>query len=195
MSDQPPQQPPSDVTRALGEPGRTPVEALAEVLPHVYAELRELAARTLRSGGPGSVQPTDLVHEAYMRLSRERKGWDSRANLMVAAAVAMRRTLVDHVRRKRAAKRGGDHERVDVLDEIAIRDRRFDMLEVDDALRRLESEDVQAAEVAELRLFGGFDGAECARALQVSTRTIERRWRFARAWLVDALRAEGGGHA
>ena len=127
-----------------------------------------------------------------MKLSRDRRGWDSRANLMVAAAVAMRRFLVDHVRKRRAAKRGGDRERVDELDELPIHDRAFDTLEVEDALKRLEGEDTRAAEVAGLRLFGGFDVPECSRALDVSTRTVERRWRFARAWLVAELSESNG---
>ncbi|MEO0651150.1 MAG: ECF-type sigma factor [Planctomycetota bacterium] len=183
--------PPGPVTRVLTDGGLSPAEALEQVLPTVYAELRALAAHTLGPGSPHSVQPTDLLHEAWVRLSKERQGWSDRANLMVAAAVAMRRALVDHVRRRRAVKRGGDRTRVDELDEVAIHDRRFDTLELEDALSRLEALDAEAAQVAELRLFGGFDAEECATALDVSTRTIERRWRFARAWLVDCLGGAG----
>ena len=179
------------VPRALQDGHGSPADALGEVLPMVYRELREVAARALNAGGPVSIQPTDLLHEAYVRLSRERHGWENRANLMVAASVAMRRFLVDHIRRRRAAKRGGNWAREDGLDELAIEDRRFDTLDVEDALQRLEQEDAPAAEVAGLRLFGGYDNAECARALDVSTRTIERRWRFARAWLVNELGTEG----
>lgn len=163
---------------------------LAEVLPLVYRDLRELAAKTLRGPGTPSLQPTDLVHEAYLRLSRDRSGWADRPNLMVAASVAMRRALVDHLRRKRTSKRGGDMARREDVHEVAIHDRRFDALDLEDALRALESEDAAAAEVAELRLFGGLGTADCALALDVSTRTIERRWRFARAWLLAALGAE-----
>lgn len=177
----------SDVTRTLADPGLSPGEALDQVLPEVYAELRALAARTLGPGSPASVHPTDLLHEAYTRLSNEREGWSDRANLMVAASVAMRRALVDHVRRRRAAKRGGDRTREDVLDRIPIHDRRFDTLELEDALARLELEDHEAAQVAELELFGGFGHAESAEALGVSQRTVERRWRFARAWLTEEL--------
>lgn len=178
---------PGEVTRVLNDAERTPAEALESVLPQVYAELRALAARTLRPGDPASVQPTDLLHEAFLRMTKERSGWDDRAHLMVAAAVAMRRTLVDHVRKKRAAKRGGDRQAIDALETIALEDRRFDTLEIEDALRRLEGEDPDAAQVAELRLFGGYDNAECADALDVSTRTVERRWRFARAWLTHEV--------
>ncbi|MEM9382492.1 MAG: ECF-type sigma factor [Planctomycetota bacterium] len=160
---------------------------LAEVLPLVYRDLRDLAARTLRGPGTPSLQPTDLVHEAYLRLSRDRNGWTDRPNLMVAASVAMRRALIDHVRRKRAAKREGAAVRMEEGMEVAIHDRHFDVLDLEDALRELESEDAGAAEVAELRLFGGLGTTDCATALDVSTRTIERRWRFARAWLLTAL--------
>ena len=153
----------------------------------VYQELRELAARTLANGAPGSVQPTDLLHEAYVRMARERQGWDSRTNFMVAAAVAMRRARVDHLRSRRAAKRGGELRRVDALDHVAIEDRRFDTLELADALERLEAQDGDAAQVAELRLFGGYDCAACAEAIGASRRTVERRWRFARAWLLAKL--------
>lgn len=171
----------------LGEHGPLSAAALGDVLPEVYAELREVAVRAMLSGSPTSLQPTDLVHEAYLRLSRERQGWDDRAHLMVAAAVSMRRALVDYVRRKRSAKRGGDRQRESALDTIALHDRRFDTLDLEDALRALEAEDADASQVAELRIFGGYDTRECAHALAVSTRTIERRWRFARAWLMSAF--------
>ncbi len=157
-------------------------------MPLVYRELREVAQRTLDSSGPLSIDPTDLLHEAFLRLSRERKGWDDRANLMVAAAVAMRRAIVDHVRRRRATKRGGEHsQRQDGLDRLVMQGRRFDTLELDEALRQLAVEHPGAAGVAELRFFGGLDNRECARALGISVRSIERRWRFARAWLVSEL--------
>ncbi|MEM7203652.1 MAG: ECF-type sigma factor [Planctomycetota bacterium] len=161
--------------------------ALHAILPLVYRELRELARQTLESSGPLSIQPTDLLHEAYVRLSREQKGWSDRANLMVAAAVAMRRALVDHLRRRRAAKRGGDRVRVAGLDRLVVQGRSFDTLELEEALHQLATEHPASAGVAELRLFGGLDNADCARALGVSVRSIERRWRFARAWLVSEL--------
>ena len=170
--------------------GATTDEVLAEVLPLVYRDLRELAQKTLRGPGTPSLQPTDLVHEAFLRLTKERSGWADRPNLMVAASVAMRRALVDHLRKKRATKRGGDMARRDDVHEVAIHDRRFDALDLEDALRGLEAEDPAAAEVAELRLFGGLGTADCAVALDVSTRTVERRWRFARAWLLTALGGE-----
>ena len=92
--------------------------------------------------------------------------------------------------KKRAAKRGGDMRRTDTAHEVALHDRRFDVLDLEDALRTLESEDAAAAEVAELRLFGGLGVDDCANALDVSTRTVERRWRFARAWLLAVLTGE-----
>ncbi|MEM7307870.1 MAG: ECF-type sigma factor [Planctomycetota bacterium] len=175
------------VDRALHADRNDVAGALQSVLPLVYGELREIARRTLAGSGPHSVQATDLVHEAFLRLARDRSGWADRSNLMVAAAVAMRRTLVDHLRRRRAAKRGGGVAPTDELDTIVIHDHSFDTLALEEALQRLAVEEPASAQVAELRLFGGLDPADCARALDVSKRTIERRWRFARAWLVTEL--------
>ena len=178
---------------ARRQPQSATEAVLAEVLPLVYRDLRDLAAKTLRGPGTPSLQPTALVHEAYLRLSRDRNGWADRPNLMVAASVAMRRALIDHLRRKRAAKREGAVAQIDEGMEVAIHDRRFDVLDLEDALRELEAEDAAAAEVAELRLFGGLGTSDCATALDVSTRTVERRWRCARAWLLTALGGELGG--
>lgn len=178
---------PGAITRALETLEDDPRAALGEVLPLVYAELRSLAGRTLARGGRITMQPTDLVHETYMRLSKQDSGWADRAGLMLAASFSMRRVLVDHVRRRRAAKRGDGVRAVSDVDRIAIEDRRVDVLDLEDALQRLEQDDRDAAEVASLRLFGGLSNAECATALDVSTRTIERRWRFARAWLVTEI--------
>ncbi|MEM6672445.1 MAG: ECF-type sigma factor [Planctomycetota bacterium] len=168
-----------------------PKAVLDEILPQVYGDLRELAVRTLKGPGTPSLQPTDLVHEAFLRLSRDRSGWSDRPNLMVAASVAMRRALVDHVRKKRAAKRGGGAAPSPDAYALVVHDRRFEILELEDALRELEREDPAAAEAAELRIFGGLTNREAAAALAVSTRTVERRWRFARAWLITTLGVQG----
>lgn len=178
---------PGAVTRALDGHAGDPRAALGEVLPLVYAELRSLAGRTLARGGRVTLRPTELVHETYVKLRDQERGWADRAGLMLAASFAMRRVLVDHVRRRRAAKRGDGRVAEDDVERIAIHDRTVDVLDLEDALARLEQDDPAAAEVACLRLFGGLGGAECAAALDVSTRTIERRWRFARAWLVTEL--------
>ncbi|MEM8710027.1 MAG: ECF-type sigma factor [Planctomycetota bacterium] len=185
-----------DVTRALMSRAGDPAGALEEVLPLVYRELQDLASRALANGHPLTLQRTDLVHEAYLRLSKQESGWTDRPNLMLAAAFAMRRALVDHIRRRRSAKRGDGVRAIDDSAQIAVMDRRFDVLDLEDALGRLEEEDKEAAEVACLRLFGGLSNAEAAEGLSVSTRTIERRWRYARAWLVAELgQADAGpGH-
>lgn len=175
------------VTRILRDDARTPASALEAVLPIVYLELRELAVRASRASSGISLQPTEVVHEAFIRLSADRSGWPDRNNLMVAAAVTMRRVLVDHVRRKRAARRGGGVAPLELDESLVMHDRRVDTLLLEEALRRLEVEDVEAAAVAELRVFGGLEVSECARALDLSVRTVERRWRFARAWLSSEL--------
>ena len=182
-------QPPArgPVTEVLEEHAGDARGSLESVLPHVYRELRDLAARTLAQGRPLSLQPTDLVHEAYLRLSRDEQGWSDRPNLMLAASFAMRRALVDHVRRRRAVKRGDGRRVSEGADRVAVDDLRFDVLDLEDALTSLEAVDSDAAQTAALRLFGGLTNVEAADALAVSTRTIERRWRFARAWLVTEL--------
>ena len=177
------------VTEALNGANANPARALDAVMPLVYEDLRALAVKTMASRSL-TLQPTALVNETYLRLTRERKGWSDHNQFMVAAAVAMRRALVDHLRRRSAAKRS--HERrsnVDV-ETIAIEGRGFEILALEDALTTLEREDASSAQVVELLIFGGLTGAECAEALGVSRRTIQRRWRFARAWLVERLAEE-----
>lgn len=186
-------EPRGEVTRALEDHASDPSGALEEVLPLVYRELQDLASRALANGHPLTLQRTDLVHEAYLRLSKQETGWADRPNLMLAASFAMRRALVDHIRRRRSAKRGDGVRAVDDAAQLAVMDRRFDVLDVEDALRRLEEDDTEAAEAASLRLFGGLSNAEAAEALGVSTRTIERRWRYARAWLVAELGDQPAG--
>ena len=178
------------VNGAGAKPGAIPATraALDAVLPTVYAELRDLAEKTMGANARRlTIQPTALVHEAFVRLSRERQGWADRNHFVVAAAVAMRRALVDHIRSRQADKRGGGRRTEFDIAMLEIEDRRFEVLAVEDTLRQLEAEDADAAQVAELRIFGGLSGVECASALGVSTKTIQRRWRFARAWLVAAM--------
>ncbi len=166
--------------------------AAADLLPLVYEELRALARARLAKTPPGNtLQPTALVHEAYLRLIGDADpGWDSRGHFFASAARAMRDILVDQARRKAAVKHGGDRKRVDA-DEHAIADRDTpifdqpaeDMLALDEALRKLEHEDPRKAQVVMLRFFAGLTNAQIAAALAVSEPTIERDWRFARAYL------------
>lgn len=170
--------------------------AADELLPLVYEELRQLAAAKMAREMPGqTLQPTALVHEAWLRLTQGAapEHWENRAHFFGAAAEAMRRILIDRARSKQARRHGGGLERVD-LDEIEIPERSGDelLLRVSDALAALEREDAKVAELVKLRFFGGLGVEECALALGISERTARRCWRFAREWLRDALGRENG---
>lgn len=166
--------------------------AAAAVLPRVYAELRALASARLARLPPGqTLQATALVHEAWAGLvGGGDPGWNSRNHFFAAAAHAMRDLLVDRARRKAAAKRGGDMTRSDVDVELQAAGGDLqgeDLLALDEALERLRREHPRRAEVVILGFYGGLPHAEIAEHLGVTTRTVEREWRFARAWLHAAL--------
>jgi RNA polymerase sigma factor (TIGR02999 family) len=161
--------------------------AASELLPLVYDELRKLAAARLADEMPGqTLQPTALVHEAYLRLvgDGQPRDWNGRGHFFAAAAEAMRRILVEAARRKSREKRGGNRSRLD-LDAVAVAapDTRHDLLALDDALTRLTAVDPEAAKLVELRHFAGLTVEEAAQALGISPRTADRVWAFARAWL------------
>ena len=170
--------------------------ASAELLPLVYDELRRLAARELRGDASGnSVQPTALVHEAYVRLvdQDDEPRWNHRGHFYAAAAEAMRRILVEHARRKRTLKRGGDRERIPFDDQsVPAPQRDPDLLALDEALTRLAAERPKLARLVSLRYFAGLTMEQTANALLVSRRTAERDWTYAKAWLLDAMRGESG---
>jgi RNA polymerase sigma factor (TIGR02999 family) len=177
----------ADVTRLLDAAAAGDRQAAAELLPLVYDELRKLAAARMAAEAPGNtLQPTALVHEAYLRLvgPADVNRWDGRGHFFAAAAEAMRRILVDAARRKQRERHGGDRDRVD-LDAAApaAPDPRHDLVALDAALTRLTSEDPQAARLVELRHFAGLSVADAAEVLGVSSRTADRVWAFARAWL------------
>ena len=177
--------PQDDQTR---DPAALPTDALESLLPEVYDELREQAARTLGTRARSlTLQPTALVHEAFLRLGHERTGWTSHANFVIAASVAMRRVLLDHLRARTTQKRGGGRRSELDIATIMVEEHRFDLLELEDAMQKLEQLDAEAAQVAQLRIYGGLAAHECAAALDVSSKTIQRRWRFARAWLISTL--------
>jgi RNA polymerase sigma factor (TIGR02999 family) len=167
-------------------------EAASELLPLVYDQLRRLAAARMARLRPGqTLQPTALVHEAYMDLvgNKDRR-WEGRGHFFGAAAHAMREVLVDAARKKAALKRGGDRLRVDAtLDGVPGKEglAEEDTLALDDALVRLKAEHPRNAEVVVMRYYGGLTHGEIAEVLDVTERTVERDWRFARAWLHDAL--------
>ncbi len=160
--------------------------ALDELAPQVYGELRRLARHYLRQERPGhTLQPSDLVHEAYLRLAHEKEiDWKNRAHFFGIAAVRMRHILVEHARSRQTAKRGGGEYQLSLskVDHLA-ESRDVNLLALDDALRRLEALDRQKAQIVELRYFGGLTIEETAEALRISPATVKRDWRMARAWL------------
>jgi RNA polymerase sigma factor (TIGR02999 family) len=186
----------SDVTQILQAIEHGDAKAANELLPLVYQELRRLAAHKMAGEAPGhTLQPTALVHEAYLRLvgPSQSEQWDGRGHFFAAAAEAMRRILVDRAREKRALKRGGDLKRVD-LDGIELASPMPDdeLLALDEALDRLATVDTRAAEMVKLCFFVGLTQEEAARELGVSLATAERIWAFARAWLLREVRKERG---
>ncbi len=162
-------------------------EALDQLVPLIYDDLRRLAARFMLRETPGhSLQPTALVHEAYVRLiDQERVRWRNRAHFFGVAASMMRRILVDHARARRAEKRGGDGERITlVADEVAAPEQNgIDVLDLHESLERLAAFDPQQSRIVELRYFGGLTIDEAAEVVGVSQATVVREWTIAKAWL------------
>jgi RNA polymerase sigma factor (TIGR02999 family) len=179
-----------EVSRILREAAEgKPVDGEA-LLPLVYERLRAIAARQMAAERKGhTLQPTALVHEAYLRLvGDERMAWSGKAHFYGAAAEAMRRILVDHARARNAAKRGGGRVRLplDVVD-LASREDGGEILAVDEAVSRLEGQDPRMAAIVKLRFYAGLSEAEAAEALGTSERTLRREWTMARAFLQRAL--------
>jgi RNA polymerase sigma factor (TIGR02999 family) len=180
----------SDITEVLNAIDRGDAKAAAQLLPLVYQELRQLAANKLASEQPGqTLQPTALVHEAYLRLIGEEDvpRWQNRAHFFAAAAEAMRRILIDAARRKRASKHGGDRVR-EPLDDVVAPERCEELLALDEALSRLATRDPDKARLVELRYFAGLSGEEAAKVLGISPATADRHWAYARAWLQAEVR-------
>ena len=166
--------------------------AADELMPLVYDELRALAARLLRAERPGStLQPTALVHEAYLRLiEHDRIDWQGKTHFLAMAATQMRRILVDHARAKAAQKRGGPSRRVTLTESLArTPDATVELLALDEALSRLVARHPRQGRVAELKIFAGLLSREIAHCLSVSERTVKDDWRVARAWLMKELSA------
>lgn len=177
----------TNVTQILAQIEKGDPVAADELLPLVYAELRALASARLKRELPGqTIQPTALVHEAYMRLVDVAipQNWDSRGHFFAAAAEAMRRILVDAARRKASEKRGGRLMRKEYDESIAVEDGdSIDLLELDEALSRLREADVAAAKLVELRYFAGLTMEQVAGILGVSPRNAYYTWTYARTWL------------
>jgi RNA polymerase sigma factor (TIGR02999 family) len=187
----------AEITRLLDAAGSGRSEALNELFPVIYEELRSLAASQMGRERPDhTLQATALVHEVYVRLVGQRSGgWKSRGQFFGVAAKAMRRILVDHARQRRAAKRGGTRSRLP-LDDIVLdfQQRAADLQVLDDTLTALAEVDPRKAQVVELRFFGGLTAEQVAQVLDISLRTVNRDWELAKAWLygrvVDGLSSE-----
>ncbi|MBL9128905.1 MAG: sigma-70 family RNA polymerase sigma factor [Verrucomicrobiales bacterium] len=165
----------------------------ADLLPLVYQELRHLAARRLAQDAPGAtLQPTALVHEAWLRLSESPgKAWNSRNHFFMAAAEAMRRILIERARRRKRLKRGGDRQAVPMEElELAVDADSESLLLVEEAIERLARHDPSKAELIKLRFFVGLNLREAAEVLGVSEPTAKRHWAYARAWLFDSIRRQ-----
>ena len=169
-----------------------------ELLPEVYDALRSLARARMAREAPGhTLQPTVLVHEAFLRLvgpdGAEASEWNGRGHFFGAAARAMRRILVEQARRKARLKHGGGRERVELEGaEPVFEPPDGDVLQVDEAVKRLEAKDARKGRIVELRYFAGFTVEETADALELSVGTVEREWRFIKAWLQEELSAGDG---
>jgi RNA polymerase sigma factor (TIGR02999 family) len=183
----------SDVTQILHAMEQGDPRAASQLLPLVYDELRNLAAHRLAHEPPGqTLQPTALVHEAYLRLVGEEpeSHWDNRRHFFASAAEAMRRILVENARHKKRDKHGGGLRRVELPDLPVADQNPDDLLALDDALSKLAEEDPPAAEVVKLRLYAGLSVEEAAEALRLSRAQAYRHWTYARAWLRAALRED-----
>ena len=181
----------SDVTHILVEVSRGNGQATDELLPLVYDELRRIAgARMAQEAAGQTLQPTALVHEAWLRMVGEgARTWENRAHFFGAASEAMRRILIDNARRKSRLKRGGDRERVDIADlDLAAAAPDDKMLLINEALEQLKAEDPEKARIVVMKFFGGLTNQEVAKALDVTERTVERQWAYAKAWLFRQVR-------
>ncbi len=184
----------AEITQILGKLSDTDdPTAMARLLPQVYRELRALSGRYLQQERPDhTLQATALVHEAYLRLAGGDRKWNDRAHFFRAAALTMRHILVGHARRHKALKRGRGDAVASLRDtQIACEDAHVEILALDDAMTRLADIAPEKARVVELRFYGGCRIDETAETLGISTATVERHWRFARAWLNAELGGDG----
>jgi RNA polymerase sigma factor (TIGR02999 family) len=184
---------PAQVTRLLLAWNQGDDAALDELLPIVYAELRRLARSYMARERDGhTLQPTALINELYLRLVDVRKvQWQNRAQFVAVCARLMRRVLVDAARSRRSTKRGGQAQQIPFDERLAPQGGRQDeLLALDEALNRLAETRPRPSQVVELRVFGGLTVEECAEALHVSTETVMRDWRFAKAWLTRELKGD-----
>jgi len=186
----------NNVTLLLEAAGRGEREAEEKLLGMVYAELHRMAEQRLASEAPGpTLQPTSLVHDVWLQLvgAETPVRFNDRAHFFRAAALAMRRILIDRARRRRAEKRGGGAEHIDLDSvDVAVNTDDETLLRMDEALEGLAREDPASAELIRLRFFAGLKIEEAAEVLQISERTAKRYWNFARVWLLDRLQQDAG---
>ncbi len=191
-----------EVTQLLQRASKGDPDAIQSVFERTYDELRRIAGAQMQGGGPGTtLQPTALVHEAWLRLVRsemlERGPVTDRNHFLAIAARAMRSVAVDQARRSLADKRGGNHERIPLTQAVELKSTEnvgpFDVIDLDDALERLASEHTRAARIVEMRFFGGMTIQDVAHALGVSHATAKRDWHVARIFLRESLRAAQRG--
>jgi RNA polymerase sigma factor (TIGR02999 family) len=177
----------NEVTRILSAVEQGDRHAANQLLPLVYDELRKLAAQKMAQEAPGqTLQPTALVHEAYMRLVdvAKAKHWDSRGHFFAAAAEAMRRILVEQARHKRSAKKGGQLQRAELHDDqLAAPSPNVDLIALDEALNKLANHDPRKAELVKLRFFAGMTIRQAAAALGIAESTADADWAYAKSWL------------
>ncbi len=191
-------QPDAEITRVLQAVGRGDRQAAEDLLPLLYDELRRLAGSKLAHEPPGqTLQPTALVHEAYLRLvGTENPGWENRGHFFAAAAQAMRRILVEAARKKARHKRGGDRRRVDLeAADMAIEPPGEDLVALDEALKRMEADDPRQGQIVNMRYFAGLTNEETATALSVSVSTVESEWRYIRRRLFNELSEPPAGQS
>jgi RNA polymerase sigma factor (TIGR02999 family) len=181
---------PDNLTRLLVAWSKGEQQAFDELAPLVYDELRRMAVNYMRRERSGSIQPTILVHEAYLRLLPQRGiHWQNRSHFFGIASQMMRRVLVDRARARHAAKRGDAAVHVSIsVAERQVPSRSVEMIELDEALKELEAMDPRMGQIVELRFFGGLTSEEIAQVIGVSRATVEREWATARAWLRRALK-------
>ena len=183
----------SDITGILQSSAESDTQKVSELFPLVYAELHKLARMQMaRQPACHTLQPTALVHEAWLRMvDAKAKNWGSRSCFYSAASMAMRCILVEHARKKHALKRGGDRQRLDIdMLDLAGIEPDEKILQVDDALNHFEKIHPQEARIVMLKYFGGLTNKEVADALGISERSVDRRWLYAKTWLFKRIRSE-----
>ncbi|HZQ24873.1 MAG TPA: sigma-70 family RNA polymerase sigma factor [Terriglobales bacterium] len=181
-----------NLTQLLIDVGKGNDAALNQILPQIYQELRRLAGSYMsRERSDHTLQPTALVHEAYLRLIDQRRvDWKNRAQFLGMAANMMRRVLVNHARDRAAEKRGGGAPRVTLSIAEGLEQPELDIMAVDQALEKLAELDPRKTQIVEYKFFTGLTTDEIAAVLGISVATVEREWKFARAWLFEALKAQ-----